>query len=159
MKKVMLEQTVKPKIILSLIAGFAFTALTQALGSSVTIPVNATNIQTMPFLVRVEDRDGSKQFSIIADPKAAGEGMYMGEGSLAIYDGTNAVSSCSVAGHIVPSNMQGVKAPLMERGVLFEFSVATNYLASSQFCVAYYVNGHPAVNFYTFNLKDFVDAK
>ena len=73
-----------------------------------------------------------------------------------VYDGKNAICSCSVDGNKVPSYMD-VKDTLKKNGVAFEFSLATKYLASSQFQVIYQPNvNFPEIHFYRFSLPDFV---
>ena len=54
--------------------------------------------------------------------------------------------------------MQGVKAPLADKGVLFEFTVSTNYLTSVQFEIGYGSALHPAIDNYRFALQTFVPA-
>jgi hypothetical protein len=49
-----------------------------------------------------------------------------------------------------------VKAPLADKGVLFEFTVSTNYLASVQFEIGYGSSLHPAIDNYRFALQTFV---
>ena len=148
------------------IAAFLLSPLGKVFGSMVIAPVDATNIQTMPFVVRAEKTDyGQKiHFRVIAGRKLSngngGEVMdFSFEGAtLSVYDGTNFISSCSVAGQKVPADMQRVTASLAESGILFEFAVSTNYLTSSRFEVAYVSGRHPAIADYRFMLKSFVDA-
>jgi hypothetical protein len=133
-------------------------------GSMVLYMVDATNIKDMPFVV-VSDTAGyckGIKFTIIADPKdppyATNDYMHFHlEGAdLSIYDSTNLISSCSVPGWKVPSFLKQIKAPLAEKGVVYEFTVGTNYLASAKFEVSYASGFMPAGNDYEFDLKTFI---
>jgi hypothetical protein len=156
----------KIKIILGLAAVILFNSAYRVLGSMVTISVDSTNIQTLPFVIKTEKIDYGKQirFSVVADPKGApyapDDNMHfsLGGASLSVYDGTNCISSCSVAGQKVPSNMRDVKPPLADKGVLFEFAVGTNYLHSVEFEIGYGSALHPAIDNYRFALQTFVPS-
>ena len=148
------------------IAAFLLSPAGQVFGSMVVTPIDATNIQTMPFVVRAERTDYGQKilFKVIAGRNlpngSGGEVMDFSfeSATLSVYDGTNFISSCSVAGKKVPADMPHVTASLAERGILFEFTVSTNYLTSSRFEVAYVSGRHPAIMDYTFMLKSFVHA-
>jgi hypothetical protein len=125
-----------------------------------------STIQTLPFVVKTEKIDYGKQilFRVVADPKGApyapDDNMHfsLGGASLSVYDGTNCISSCSVAGQKVPSNMRDMKPPLADKGVLFEFTVGTNYLRSVEFEIGYGSALHPTIDNYRFALQTFAPA-
>ena len=154
------------KLLLCLAAAILVGPAGRVWGSMVVISVDSTNIQSLPFVVKTHPADSgtSISFRIIADPKgppyAADDNMHFSlvGASLSVYDGSNCVSSCRIAGEKVPSNMDGVKAPLADKGVLFEFTVATNHLASVQFEIGYVSALHPAIDNYRFALPTFVPA-
>ncbi len=106
------------------IALILFNQAWQVFGSMVITPVDATNIQTMPFVVTAEPTDGGKKivFRVIAGRKlneSKGEVMDLSfeSATLSAYDGTNFVASCGVAGAKVPADMQHVPTPLAQDGV------------------------------------------
>lgn len=156
----------KPKLLLCLAAVILLNPAYRVLGSMVILSVDSTNIQTLPFVVKTEEADYGRKilFRVIADPKGAPyapeDNMHfsLGRASLSVYDGTNCISSCSVAGQKVPSNMRDVKPPLADKGVLFEFTVGTNYLRSVEFEIGYGSTLHPAIDNYRFALQTFVPA-
>jgi hypothetical protein len=152
-----------PKFLLCLAAIILLNPAYRVWGSMVVISVNSTNIQTMPFVLKAEPVDYGKKilFRIIANPKgspyAPDDNMHfsLAGASLTVYAGSNFISSCSVTGQKVPSNMQGVKEPLADKGVLYEFTVSTNYLPSVEFEIGYVSALHPAIDNYRFALQKF----
>src|SRR5258708_7268391 len=106
-------------------AAFLLSPAWRIFGSMVITPVNATNIQTMPFVVRAEKSDYGQKilFRVIAGRNlpngSGGEVMDFSfeSATLSAYDGTNFISSCSVAGKKVPADMH-VTASLTESGTL-----------------------------------------
>jgi hypothetical protein len=132
--------------------------------SMVVIPVDSTNIQSQPFVVRADTSgnasdDKSINFYVVADPKGPpyppGDNMHfaLGGANLSIYDGTNLVSAASVAGGKVPSFMRDLTTT---NGVFYSFEVGTNHLDSAQFEICYGSEIHPAVDCYRFALRTFV---
>ena len=157
----------KSKLILCLAAIILVSPAFRVCGSMVVISVDSTNIQSMPFAVRTDTSgnasfDKSINFYVIADPKGPpytpGDNMHfsLGGANLSIYDGTNLVSSCSVAGGKVPSFMQDVNAPFMTKGVFYSFEMGTNHLESANFEICYGSGIHPAIDCYRFALRTFV---
>lgn len=154
------------KILLCFVAAMLVGPAGRVWGSMVVISVDSTNIQSLPFAVKTGPADAGKSilFRIIAAPKgppyAADDNMHfsLAGASLSVYDGSTCVSSCSIAGQKVPSNMDDVKAPLADKGVLFEFAVDTNHLASVRFEIGYVSALHPAIDNYRFALPTFVPA-
>lgn len=138
---------------LALVLSSGFTAF----GVSTIIQVNPTNMASMPFVIKVQDEGTSKLFDVIVDPQGvAGDGHGASLSAyLEVYDGTNQISSSDIKAGKLPPAMRNIKAPLAERGVLFEFVIATNYLEHSQFNISYQLNDYPAFNGYLFKLKDF----
>ena len=157
----------KIKLLLCLAAATLFNPAYRVWGSMVVISVDSTNIQSMPFVVRTDTSgnasyEKSINFYVIADPKGhpytPGDNMHfsLDGANLSIYDGTNLVSSCSVAGGKVPSFMQDVNAPFMTNGVFYSFEVGTNHLDSANFEICYGSGIHPAIDCYRFALRTFV---
>jgi len=157
----------KPKLILCLAAATLLNPAYRVWGSMVVISVDSTNIQSMPFIVRTDtsgnaSSEKSINFYVIADPKgppyAPDDNMHFSlrGASLSIYDGTNFISSCSVAGGNVPEFMRDVKIPFAKKGVFFSFQVGTNHLDSADFEIGYGSDLHPAIDSYRFALRTFV---
>lgn len=133
---------------------FAFLFTARVMAPPALDFVDPTNIKTLPFEVKVKSAVDDNQFTVIVDPKSDGSETLLGA-SLEVYDDKNVVCSCSVAGDNVRTNMD-IKKPLDKNGIMFEFSLATKYLAASKFQVLYQANVNmPAIHIYTFFLKDF----
>ena len=139
----------------------------RAFGLFVVLDVDVTNINTMPFAVRAERTNNDKDilFRVIVarhlPDQAGGEAMKFSfeSATLAAYDGTNFISSGSVTGKSVPSDMQGVGSDLAKEGIMFEFVVSTNHLTSSILDVSYVSGRHPEIADYRFRLKTFIHGK
>lgn len=142
----------------------------QAWGSMVVIKVDATNIHTMPFVVRTDRSgnalyNGTMNFSVIANPKGPPYGpadnmhFSLNGAYLSVYGGTNLnsdlVSSCTIAGGKVPRFMRDVKSPLVKNGVFYSFEVSLNRLDSVTFEIWYISDLHPAIQAYRFALRSF----
>lgn len=134
--------------------------------------VDATNIQTMPFIVRTDTSGNAAynngiNFHVIADPKGPpytpDDNMHfsLGGAMLTIYDSanfhdSNFVSSCTIASGEVPSYMQDIKSPLVKKGAFYEFTVNRNQLTNADFEICYVSRLHPAMDCYRFALPTFV---
>jgi len=150
----------KPKLISGLALVLMLVAMQRAWARSTDIHVTPGNLKDIPplFKVKVQDENGVRRFHVAVDPQGAGAGTAL-HGVLEIYDGQKLISSCVVASGKLPSGMHGLSAALQERGVDFEFAVATNYLAASKFKMNYFQTNAPAFDGYWFYLKDFCDEK
>jgi hypothetical protein len=122
--------------------------------------VDATNISSMPFLVRTVDADCDKSilFFVIADPNGF-NGFSLRGAELAVYDGSNLISSSSIRSEKMPANIQDANGSLAKDGVLFQLKVSTNYLNSVDFEISYVSDSMPAQMNYRFMLRTFLNPK
>lgn len=139
-----------------------------ALGSMVVLNVDATNIGTKPFFVKTDTSgeaafNGGVNFYVAANPQyTPGSSMHLGGASLAIYRNadfidSNFIASCTVERLKIPAFLTNKIPPsLLEKSVLFEFTVSRNQLTNADFQIGYYYEKHPAINSYRFALQTFV---
>ncbi len=151
---------------LFMVATLLFTAI-RVFGSLVVTEVDATNIQTMPFVISVKPTDHGKRmlFRVVAarhlPDQTGGAAMDFSfeSATLSAYEGTNFISSCSVSCGSVPSDMQRSGSVLAKSGIMFEFIVSTNCLTSSRFEIAYVSGRYPAIAAYRFRLETFIHGR
>jgi hypothetical protein len=111
----------------------------------------------MPLVIKVENQGTNKIFKVIIDPKGGGNNT-----SFSIECGTGPVKAVAL-----PTTMRDIKAPLSKRGLLCEFTVATNHVEDAKFLITYYYSTRlgsrivPDAGFtrYWFYLKDFAYKK
>jgi hypothetical protein len=144
--------------------------VSQVFGSMVVVPVDATHVESMRFIVRTDTAGNASDehainFNVIADPQgpAPDDSMkwHLSGAHLRVYDGTNfissqVISSCDLPGGPVPSFMQNVKTSSGTNGIFFSFEVSTNHLDSVQFEIWYTSGVHPAIMNYRFALRSFL---
>ena len=150
-----------------------FNPVSPAFASMVVVPVDATNVESMRFIVRTDttgnaSNERAVNFNVIADPRgpAPDDSMrwHLTGAHLRVYDGTNfissqVISSCDLSGGPVPSFMQNLKASTGTNGIFYSFEVSTNHLDSVQFEIWYTSGVHPAIMNYRFALRSFLHEK
>jgi hypothetical protein len=122
--------------------------------------VDATNIQTMPFIVKTDFSILYKTvgFTAIAAPHASSQ-LSLGGATLTVYDGTNLVSSSVIAPDNGFVDIVGTNMALAIGGGLFSFDAGASHLADVNFEIDYAVDRETDVMCYRFRLQTFASAK
>ena len=143
----------KPKLLLGLalvLSGLFQASSAHAVSMWTQLDTTNLNSQRLVFKIKTEKADDSVRFQIQIEPKSATLSPIL-DANLTVFDGDKKIVECSVE-----------KAP-RDKGVVYEFTVSSKYLAKSQFTFGNMAesNGHPmpAGDFYWFYLKDFANEK
>ena len=136
---------------LALILSGLFPALSARAGSMWT-QLDSTNLnnQRLAFTIKTEEAKDGLHFVVTVESKDATISPFL-DAHLTVFDGEKQIVECAVE-----------KTP-RDKGVVYEFTVSSKYLAKSQFTFGNMAesNGHPmpAGDFYWFYLKDFAIEK
>ncbi len=157
------------------IASVMLVALTRASALSAFIQVKQADLNTKPFVITAQSEGTNMLFRVVADPSGGGKGAVLDKAARLdsfraakdispdnIMSGSHSpppVISRTIGATNLPPTMRHIKAPLRERGVLYEFVVSNNALDSSVFSITYNESALPAFTRYWFKLKDFTDAR
>jgi hypothetical protein len=145
--------SMKPKLILCLalvLSGLFHPLSAQAV--SMWTQLNSTNLnnQRLAFTIKADKTENGVHFRVTIESKSATLSKFL-DAHLTVCDREKQIIECAVE-----------KTP-RNKGVVYEFTVSSEFLAKSQFTFGNMAesNGQPmpAGDFYWFYLKDFTDEK